>query len=88
MKKICFPIQKHVCYSCTLEKIYQCSFSKNSIHFSKLLKLIDSDFFELFTLFYSKYKWVIIFFDNYSSYYSIDFLCKKFEAVEAIKSIF
>jgi len=56
VKKIYFPTQKYICHSCTLGKIYQYSFPKTSIHSSKPLKLIHSDFFELPTLSYSKYK--------------------------------
>jgi len=43
--KIHFLTQKHVCCSCTLGKIYQCSFSESSICFSKLLGLIYSNLF-------------------------------------------
>ena len=39
-KKIHFSIQKHVCYSCTLEKIYQHGFLKSSVHSSKPSRLI------------------------------------------------
>ena len=88
VKKIYFPTQKHVCHSYTLGKIHQCSFPENSIHCSEPLKLINSDLFELPTLSYSRYKWVITFLDNYSSYCNIAFLCKKSGAGEAVKSIF
>ena len=88
VKKICFSIWKYIYYGCTLEKIHQHSFSESSVHFSKPLGLIDSDFLELSILSYSKYKWVITFLDNYFFYYNIAFLHKKSEATEAIKSIF
>ena len=83
-KKIHFPTQKHVYHSCILGKIHQYSFSKNSVHSSKLLGLIYSDFLKLSTLFYSKYKQVITFLDDYSFYCNIGFLCKKSEAAKAI----
>jgi len=56
VKKIHFLTQKYVYYSCTLGKIYQYSFLKNSVHFSEPLGLIYSDLLELPTLSYSKYK--------------------------------
>ena len=87
VKKICFSIQKHVCYGCTLGKMYQYNFSENSICFSKPLGLIHLDLLELPILSYLKCKWVITFLDNYSSYCNITFLCKKFETVEAVKFI-
>ena len=52
------------------------------------LGLIHSDFLELPTLSYSKYKWIITFLDNYFSFCNIIFLHKKFEATDTIKSIF
>ena len=55
-KKICFPTQKHVCYSCTLEEMHQHSFLENPTHSSEPLELTHSDLLELFTLSYSKYK--------------------------------
>jgi len=88
VKKIHFLTQKYVYYGCTLRKIYQHSFPKNSVHFSEPLGLIYSDLLELPILSYSKYKWVIIFLDDYFSYYNTAFLHKNSEAVEAIKSIF
>ena len=88
VKKICFPTQKYICYSCTSEKMHQCNFSENFIHSSEHLGLICSDFLELLILFYSKYKWVITFLNNYFSYCNIAFLYKKSEAIEVIKSIF
>jgi len=87
-KKICFPTQKHVCHNCTLGKIHQYNFSENPTHSSEPLELIHSDLFELPTLSYSKYKWIITFLDDHSSFCNIAFLCKKSEAVDAIKSIF
>ena len=87
-KKICFLTQKYICYSCTLRKIYQFSFTENSVCSSRLLELIHSDLLELLNLSYSKYKWVITFLHNYFSYYNIIFLYKKSEVVEAIKLIF
>jgi len=84
-EKICFPNKKHVCRGCALEKLYQCSFPENPKHSSKTLGLIHSDLLELPTLSYSKYKWVIIFLDDYSSYCRVTFLCKKSDAAEAIK---
>ena len=86
-KKIHFLTQKCVYYSYILKKIYQYSFPENSVHSSKLLELIHSDLLELSTLSYSKYKWAIIFLDNYSFYSNITFLHKKSEAIEVIKSI-
>ena len=86
-KKICFLTQ-YICHSCTLRKIYQCSFTKNPVCSSGLLELIHSDLLDLLNLSYSKYKWVITFLHNYFSYYNIIFLCKKSEATEAIKLIF
>ena len=68
--------------------MHECSFSENLVHSSEPLGLIYSDLLELPTLSYSKYKWVITFLDDYSSYCNIAFLCKKSEAVEAIKLIF
>jgi len=50
--------------------------------------LIHSDLLELPTLSYSKYKWVIIFLDDYSFYCRVAFLCKKSDAAEAIKVVF
>ena len=87
VKKICFQTQKYICYSYILRKIYQYSFSKNSICSSDPLELIHSDFLELSILSYSKYKQVITFLDDYFSYCNIAFLYKKSEATEAIKSI-
>jgi len=66
----------------------QCSFSENSVCFSKPLELIHSDLLKIFTLSYSKYKWVITFFDDHSSYCNIAFLYKTSEATKVIKSIF
>jgi len=37
---------------------------------------------------YSKYKWVITFLDDYSSYCRVAFLYKKSDATEAIKAVF
>ena len=79
--------KKYICYNCILKKIYKHSFSEISIHSSELLELIHSDLLELSILYYSKYKWIIIFLDDYSSYCNITFLHKKSEAVEVIKSI-
>jgi len=87
-KKICFPTQKYVYYRYTFGKIYQYSFFENLTCSSEPLELIYSDLLELPTLFYPKYKWIITFFDDYSSFYNIAFLYKKFEATDAIKSIF
>ena len=88
VKKIHFLTQKCVYYDCILRKVYQHSFSKNSVHFSEPLGLVYSDLLKLPILSYSKYKWVIIFLDDYFSYYNTFFLHKKSEAVEVIKSIF
>ena len=88
VKEIYFPTQKHVCCNCTLEKMYQCSFPENPTHSNKPLGLIHSDLLELSTLSYSKYKQVIIFLDDHSSFCNIAFLHKKSEAVDVIKSIF
>ena len=87
-KKIYFLIQKYICYGCTFGKMYQCSFPENPTCSSKPLRLIHSDHLELPTLSYSKYKWIITFLNNYSSFYNIVFLCKKFEDTDIIKSIF
>ena len=38
-RKIHLSTQKHVCYSCTLRKMYQCSFSKNPTHSNEPLGL-------------------------------------------------
>jgi len=81
-------IYQYICYSYTLEKIHQYSFTENSVCFSKSLWLIHLDFLELSTLSCSKYKWVITFLNDYSFYCNITFLYKKSEATEAIKSIF
>jgi len=86
--KICFPTQKHVCHGYTLENIHQHSFSKNLTCSIKSLELTYSDLLELLTLSCSKYKWIIIFLDNYFSFYNIAFLHKKSEAANAIKFIF
>ena len=69
-------------------KIYQYSLSENPTHSSEPLELIHSDLLKLPTLSYSKYKWIITFLDNYSSFCNITFLYKKSKAVDAIKSIF
>jgi len=87
-EKICFPNKKHICCSCALGKLYQRSFPENPKHSSETLELIHSDLLELPTLLYSKYKWVITFLDDYSSYCRVAFLCKKSDAAEAIKAIF
>jgi len=87
-EKIYFPNKKHICCSCTLGKLYQRSFPENSKHSSETLGLIHSDLLELSTLLYSKYKWVITFLDNYSSYCRVAFLHKKSDAAEAIKAVF
>ena len=87
-KKVCFPNKKHVCRGCTLGKLHQCSFPENPKRSSETLGLIHSDLLELPTLSYSKYKWVITFLDDYSSYCRVAFLCKKSDAVEAIKAVF
>jgi len=55
-EKICFPNKKHICYGCTLGKLYQCSFPENPKRSSETLGLIHLDFLELPTLSYSKYK--------------------------------
>jgi len=87
-EKICFTNKKHICHSCTLGKLHQCSFPENPKRSSETLGLIHSDLLELPTLSYSKYKWVIIFLDDYSSYCRVAFLCKKSDAAEAIKAVF
>ena len=86
--KICFPTQKHVCHGYTLENMHQHSFSENLTCSIKSLELTYSDLLELLTLSCSKYKWIITFLDNYSSFYNIAFLHKKSEVANAIKSIF
>ena len=63
-EKTCFPNKKHICYSCTLGKLYQHSFPENPKRSSETLGLIHSDLLELLTLSYSKYKWVITFLDD------------------------
>jgi len=87
-KKIYFSTQRYIYHSCTLGKIYQHSFSENPTCSSELLELIYSDFLELPTLSYSKYKWIITFFDDHFSFCNIAFLYKKSEAADAIKFIF
>jgi len=87
-EKICFPNKKHVCRGCALGKLHQRSFSENPKRSSETLGLIHSDLLELSTLSYSKYKWMITFLDNYSSYYRVAFLRKKSDAAEAIKAVF
>jgi len=87
-EKICFPNKKHICYSCALGKLHQYSFPENSKRSSETLGLIHSDYLELPTLSYSKYKWVITFLDDYSSYCRVAFLYKKSDAAEAIKAVF
>jgi len=87
-EKVCFSNKKHVCRGCALGKLYQCSFPENPKHSSETLGLIHSDLLELPTLSYSKYKWVIIFLDDYSSYCRVAFLRKKSDAAEAIKAVF
>ena len=87
-EKICFPNKKHICCDCTLGKLHQYSFPENPKHSSETLRLIHSDLLKLPTLSYSKYKWVITFLDDYSSYYRVAFLCKKSNAAEAIKAVF
>jgi len=87
-EKICFPNKKHVYCGCALGKLHQHSFSENPKCSSETLGLIHSDLLELPTLSYSKYKWVIIFLDNYSSYCRVVFLHKKTDAAEAIKAVF
>jgi len=87
-EKICCTNKKYVCCSCTLGKLHQHSFPENPKHSSKTLGSIHSDLLELLTLSYSKYKWVIIFLDDYSSYCRVAFLCKKSDAAEAIKAVF
>jgi len=87
-EKICFPNKKHICCNCTLEKLHQHNFPKNPKHSSETLRLIHSDLLELSTLSYSKYKWVITFLDDYSSYCRVAFLCKKSNAIKAIKAVF
>ena len=88
VKKICFLTQKYIYYGCTFGKMHQCNFSENSIHSSESLGLIHLDFLGLLILFCSKYKWMIIFLNDYFFYCNIAFLCKKSEAIEVIKSIF
>ena len=68
--------------------MHQYSFSENSTWSSESLELIYSDLLELSALSYSKYKWVITFLDNYSSFCNITFLCKRSETVDTIRSIF
>jgi len=80
--------KKYVYCGCALGKLYQRSFSENPKHSSETLGLIHSDLLELPTLSYSKYKWVITFLDDYSSYCRVAFLCKKSDATEAIKAVF
>jgi len=87
-EKVCFPNKKHVCHGCALGKLHQHSFPENPKHSSETLGLIHSDLLELLTLSYSKYKWVIIFLDDYSSYCRVVFLRKKSDAAEAIKVVF
>jgi len=73
-EKICFPNKKYVCCNYTLEKLHQYNFPENSKYSSETLGLIHSDLLKLSTLSYSKYKWVITFLDDYSSYYRVTFL--------------
>ena len=87
-KKIYFPTQKHVCYSCIFSKIHQHDFSENLVYSSKPFGLIYLDFLELLIMSYFKCKQMIMFIDDYFFYCNIAFLYKKSKAVEAIKSIF
>jgi len=87
-EKIYFPNKKYIYCSCALGKLYQHSFSENPKYSSETLGLIHLDLLELSTLLYSKYKWVIIFLDDYFSYCRVAFLCKKSDTAEAIKAIF
>ena len=67
---------------------YTSSFPENPKCSSETLGLIHLDLLELSTLSYSKYKWVITFLDDYSSYCRVTFLYKKSDATEAIKAVF
>jgi len=87
-EKICFSNKKYVYCGCTLGKLHQHSFPENPKYSSETLGLIHSDLLELSTLSYSKYKWVITFLDDYSSYCRVAFLHKKSDAAEAIKAVF
>ena len=71
-----FPIQKCICCSYTLGKMYQCSFSENPTCSSKSLGLIHSDLLKLPTLSYLKYKWIITFLDDHFSF-TILLFCEK-----------
>jgi len=87
-EKICFPNKKHIYRGCALGKLHQHSFPEKPKRSSETLGLIHSDLLELPTLSYSKYKWVITFLDDYSSYCKVAFLCKKSDTAEAIKAVF
>ena len=87
-EKICFSNKKHICCGCTLGKLHQRSFPENPKRSSETLGLIHLDLLELLTLSYSKYKWVITFLNDYSSYCRVAFLHKKSDAAEAIKAVF
>jgi len=87
-EKICLSNKKHVCCSCALRKLHQHSFPENPKHSSETLGLIYLDLLKLPTLLYSKYKWVIIFLDDYSFYCRVTFLHKKSDAAKAIKAVF
>jgi len=79
---------KNVSAMVALLKRYTNTVLENHTHSSEPLELIHSDLFKLPTLFYSKYKWIIIFIDNHSSFYNMTFLYKKSEIVDTIKFIF
>ncbi len=68
--------------------IFNVVFLRTLFIFSEPLGLIYPDLLELPTLSYSKYKYMIIFFNDYSSYCNIAFLYKKSEATDVAKSIF
>ena len=79
--KICFPKKKYICHGCALGKLHQCNFPENSKRSSETLGLIHSDLLELPTLSYSRYKWVITFLDDHSSYCRVAFLHKKSDTI-------
>ena len=65
---VTFPEKDPICPGCTYDKMPNCTFSPNPVHAKKAFELIHLDLKSFLMDSYWKYKYLIVFIDDYTKF--------------------